>query len=105
MTKVLLSLVASALITFTQIHAVHAANFSGRIFVVQNTSQPGVLRFFANTPTVISLFASGDFKDVLLQAFFHKANVDVSYTPITCLDGITPPCGTVTSVSVNTTTF
>ena len=85
-----------------------SANYNGKIWLVQNTGTPGTVRFHTAGPPAsrISLFASGDFKDILLQAFFRKANVSVGYTPLSpCPGGVTGACGTVTFVSVNTTGF
>ena len=77
-----------------------AANFVGKISLVQNTGTDGTLRFFVRE-SGLSLFASGDFKDVLLQVFFNKSFVSIAYTPITCPGGITGTCGTVNFVSVD----
>jgi hypothetical protein len=78
----------------------YAVNFHGKIQLVQVTSAG--LRFMTVAPSV-SLFASGDAKEVLLQAFYKKAAVDIGYTVIPCTGGITGTCGTVNFVSVNTT--
>jgi hypothetical protein len=100
----LLALVAAAWMTFAGMPSAEAANFFGRITLVQNTGTPGTLRFFISS-SGLSLFASGDFKDVLLQGFYAKANISVGYNVITCPGGITGTCGTVTFVSVHETGF
>jgi hypothetical protein len=75
----------------------HAVNFSGKIQLVQVTSG---LRFLA-AGSPLNLFATGDAKEVLLQAFYAKAHVDIGYTVVPCTGGITGTCGTVNFVSVN----
>jgi hypothetical protein len=105
MKNALLSLVAAACVTFASVPAANAANFFGRITLVQVTGTEGTLRFFISGGAGLSLFASGDFKDVLLHAFYQKANASISYNVITCPGGITGTCGAVTFVSVHETGF
>jgi hypothetical protein len=75
-----------------------ARNFAGKISLVQTTSAG--TRFFVR-PQSLSLFATGDYRDVLLEAFFHKSSVSVGYTAITCPGSITGTCGNVTFASVD----
>ncbi len=75
-----------------------AVNFSGKITLVQVTSLG--TRFFVQ-PKGLSLFATGEYRDVLRDAFYRKANVDVGYTTIACPGGITGTCGNVNFVSVD----
>lgn len=105
MKRMLISLAVAVSTVAAGVGIASAANFSGRLFLVQTTGTEGTLRFFVNTPTPLSLFASGDAKLILLQALALKANVDVGYTPIVCPGGISPPCGVVVSVSLNATAF
>ena len=74
-----------------------ATNFHGTIRLVQVTSAG--LRFLTAT-TPVSLYATGDAKEVLLQTFFKKGTVDIGYTVIPCTGGITGTCGNVNFVSV-----
>ena len=75
-----------------------ADNFVGKITLVQVTSLG--TRFFVQ-PKGLSLFATGEYRDVLLESFYHKANVSVGYTKIPCPGGITGTCGNVNFVSVD----
>ena len=103
MRNMLMALVAAASLMVASPSA-EAANFFGKITLVQVTGTEGTLRFFVSGST-LSLFASGDFKDVLLHAFYHKATASIAYTVITCPGGITGTCGTVTFVSVDQSGF
>jgi hypothetical protein len=75
-----------------------ADNFSGKITLVQVNSNG--TRFFISGKN-LSLFAPAEPREVLLQAFFKKAPVDVGYTVIACPGGITGTCGNVNFVNVN----
>jgi hypothetical protein len=74
-----------------------AENFSGQIRLVQKFSTTN-LRF--QTTSAVSLYATGDLRDLLLQGFFRKATMDIGYTVIACPGGITGTCGNVNFVSV-----
>ena len=76
----------------------HAVNFSGKIRLVQVNSNG--LRFLAAGST-LSLFATGDTKEVLLHAFYGQATVDLGYTVIPCTGGIIGTCGTVNVLTVD----
>ena len=78
----------------------HAVNFSGKIRLVQVNSNG--LRFLA-AGSSLSLYATGDTKEVLLHAFYDKVTVDLSYTVVACTGGILGTCGTVNSLTVNDT--
>ena len=104
MRNALISWVVTACVVMASVRSADAANFSGKITLVQVTGSPGTLRFFVSG-SGLSLFATGDFKEVLLQAFMHKASVDVGYTPIPCTGGITGTCGNVVFVSVDQSGF
>ena len=105
MRKVLISWVVAACAVLGSIQSADADNFNGRITLVQVTGNPGALRFFVSGGSGLSLFATGDYKEVLLQAFMHKAFVSLAYTPITCPGGITGICGNVVFVTVDSTNF
>ncbi|HEY6229942.1 MAG TPA: hypothetical protein VIW64_01650 [Pyrinomonadaceae bacterium] len=75
-----------------------AVNFFGKITLVQVTSLG--TRFFVQ-PNGLSLFATGEYRDVLLQAFYKKASVSVAYNTVACPGGITGTCGNVTFVTVD----
>jgi hypothetical protein len=87
-------------VLFLMVQPAAAVNYHGKIKLVQVTSAG--TRFLTETGPV-SLFATGDFKEVLIQAFFKKAALDIGYTVIPCTGGITGTCGNVNFVSVNTT--
>ena len=75
----------------------HAVNFSGKITLVQVNSNG--TRFFISSAG-LSLFAPAEHREVLLQAFFRKAPVDIGYTVTPCPGGITGTCGNVNFVNV-----
>ena len=83
----------------------HAANYSGQLRLVQIAGgASGTTRFMTvATPAVptVSLYASGPYEVVMLQAFFRKANMSLSYNPTPCLGGITGICGRVVYISVD----
>ena len=71
----------------------------GNIDLVEKTSGRSV-RFFARG-SGLSLFATGDFKTILLEGYYAKAKMSVGYRTISCPGGITGPCGKVDFVSVD----
>jgi hypothetical protein len=80
--------------------AQQAQNYVGKLDLVQITSLG--TRFFVKA-TGLSLFASGDHKDGLTQAFFRKASVSVGFSPVPCPGGLQGTCGNVVSVTVDST--
>src|SRR5436305_4021718 len=84
-----IGVVLSLLLT---VRPAHATNFHGTIRLVQVTSAG--LRFLTAT-TSVSLYATGDAKEVLVKAFFRKGTVDIGYAVIPCPAGITGTCGNV----------
>lgn len=82
-----------------------AATYNGTIRIAANTGTAGTLRFLVTPPGTLSLFASGDIKDVILQGFYHKANMMIGYAPSACPPGITGTCGTANFISVNAINF
>lgn len=79
-----------------------AENYFGKIDLVQVTSNG--TRFFIRTQG-LSLYATGGYRDVLLQVFFKKSSVSLAFSPITCPAGITGRCGKVDFVSVDVSNF
>jgi len=77
----------------------HAVNFSGKIRLVQVNSAG--LRFMAASGQSLSFYATGDTKEVLLQAFYAKATVAIGYTVTPCQGGILGTCGTVDVLTVD----
>ncbi len=74
-------------------------NWFGKFDLVEKTSgRPA--RFFARGDG-LSLFASGDFKLILLAGYYAKAKMSVGYVSIACPGGIAGPCGRVNFVSVD----
>lgn len=104
MRNALISWVVAACMVVAGVRSADANNFAGKITLVQVTGSPGSLRFFVSG-SGLSLFATGDYKEVLLHAFMHKATVSLSYTPITCPGGITGTCGNVFLVTVDQSAF
>jgi hypothetical protein len=75
-----------------------AANYVGKISLVEYTANG--TRFYIRS-SHLSLYATGDQKDILLEAFFHKSNVSVGYASIACPGGISGSCGKVTFISID----
>jgi len=105
MRKLVSSLAAVGFAICVAAEPASAESFNGRIRLVQTTGTEGTLRFFITTPSPLSLFATGVAKEMLLQAVAVKAFVSIGYTPIACPGGITPPCGLVTFVTLDTVNF
>jgi hypothetical protein len=80
-----------------------AVNFNGKITLVQSSTAAGT-RFYVQ-PRNLSLYATGDLQAILLQAFFRKAAVDVTYTIMPCKGGINGTCANVTMVTVDAANF
>ena len=78
-----------------------AANFNGKLDVVDYNSASNSARYYSYTAG-LSIFApTGVAGDLLREAYFEKATVNVSYTPIACPGGITGACGNLLFVSVS----
>jgi hypothetical protein len=71
----------------------------GKVDLVEKTSGRAV-RFFARHDG-LSLFATGDFKTILLEGYYAKAKMSVGYRTINCPGGISGSCGRVDFVSVD----
>ncbi len=71
----------------------------GKFDLVEKTKGRSV-RFFARADG-LSLFARGDFKEILLHGYFVKARMSIGYRAISCPGGITGPCGFVNFVSID----
>jgi len=81
---------------------VYGENYVGKIDLVQATSQG--TRFFIRSQSP-SLYATGDYLNILLQGYFKKSNFSIGYTPMACTGGIQGKCGKVNFVSVDVTNF
>jgi hypothetical protein len=80
--------------------------YTGKLWLVQTTGTDGTLRFMTLTTPRVSLFASGSTRDVMLEILMHKATASIIYTPTaTCAGGITPPCGDVNTITLETSGF
>ncbi len=53
----------------------------------------------------LRLYATGEYRDVLVHAFFKKANLGIGYTPKACPAGVPGACGTVYVVAVSASSF
>ncbi|MBI3675624.1 MAG: hypothetical protein HY243_03310 [Proteobacteria bacterium] len=78
-----------------------AGIYTGKIALIQTVSS-GTIRFWIPGSS-LSLLASGDARDIMLQAFYRKATVSANYTPTAC--AYTGTCGTVNLVTVDASTF
>lgn len=85
--------------------AAQADTYSGTLRIVTNTGVADTLRFRVEPPGTLSLFTSGDSKDIILQGYYRKAFMSINYTPNACPPGISGTCGTVTSVTVTSVNF
>ena len=79
-----------------------AENYVGKIYLAAVTDQG--TRFFVQAQT-LSLYATGEYRDILLQGFFKKSTISIGYTPMKCPGSIQGRCGNVNFVSINTTNF
>jgi hypothetical protein len=75
-----------------------AVNYVGKFTLVQVTSAG--TRFYVQA-SHLSLYATGEYRDVLLEAVAHNKAASVGYTTIACPGGITGTCGNVNFVSLN----
>jgi hypothetical protein len=83
----------------------NAGSYFGTIWLVQNSATAGTLRFVTiSGSNGISLFASGDFKEVLLQGFYKKAKMSIGYKALSPCP-VNGTCGTVYFVTVDTTGY
>ncbi len=58
------------------------------------------MRFFVRSQG-LSLFATGEFKELLLQGFYKQVKMSIGYRKIACHNGITGSCARVNFVSVD----
>jgi ABC-type long-subunit fatty acid transport system fused permease/ATPase subunit len=79
-----------------------ADNYAGKIDLVQVTAQG--TRFLVRSQK-LSLYATGEYRDILLQGFYKKSNFSIGYAPMTCPAGITGKCGKVNFVTVDVSNF
>ena len=61
-------------------------------------------RFLIREPS-LNLYATGHYRDVLLQGYFRKASFSIGYLLFPCPGGLNGKCGTVYSVSVDQANF
>ncbi len=100
--RVLIVLSFLGLINFGAVPLAIGDSYSGKITLVQVTG--GATRFYVSQQT-LSLYATGDYKDVLLRGFFQKASMEIGYTVISCPAAIQGKCGQVNFISVETNHF
>ncbi len=79
-----------------------ADNFAGKIDLVQVT--PTSTRFLVRSQN-LNLYASGTYKDMLLEGFYRRSSFSISYQPAKCPSGIKGTCGSVTALTVDTSNF
>lgn len=86
--------------------AAQATNYFGKIWLVQPTSAPGLLRFLTvQGPNGVSLYASSDYRDIMLQAFFRKSTMSIGYTSKACPPPVPGTCNIVNFISIDSTYF
>lgn len=60
---------------------------------------------FAIREPGLNLYATGHYRDLLLQGYFRKATFSIGYQLFPCPGGMIGKCGTVYSVAVEQTNF
>ena len=79
-----------------------ADTFNGKIDLIEAKSDG--TRFFVRDPG-LHLYATAHYREVLIQAYFHKAVANIGYQTFPCPGGMSGKCGTVYSVSVEQANF
>ena len=97
--RIAICVIAATTILLQSPNTAIAKDFFGKFDLVDKTSG-GSVRFFARDAG-LSLYAKGDFREVLLGGYYVKARMSVGYVAIACPIGITGPCGRVNFVSVD----
>lgn len=69
-----------------------ADNFAGKIDLVQVT--PNNTRFLVRSQN-LNLYASGAYRDMLIQGFYRRSSFSISYQPVKCPNGIKEPAATL----------
>jgi hypothetical protein len=82
--------------------AVRADTFTGKIDLIEAKSDG--TRFFVREAG-LNLYASGHYRDLLLQGYFRKAAFSIGYQLFPCPGGLIGKCGTVYSVAVEQANF
>jgi hypothetical protein len=77
-----------------------AQNYHGQIDLVSTWEQS--MRFFVRAQR-LNLFATGESRGLMLEAFFKKAYLSVAYTTMTCPPGVEGRCGKVNFVTADIT--
>jgi hypothetical protein len=104
--RVLIILALLGVMNLAVVPVAFGADYSGKIDTVEVVGEgtTGTTRFFVSQKK-LSLYAKGDFKDLLLRGFFQKASMDMGYTVITCPPGILGTCGQIFFVSSDSQRF
>ncbi len=103
-TKYLVSAFAFISLSLFSVQA-NAANYNGRIDLVQSTGANSTsVRYFISSQS-LSLYATGAIESIIRDAFFREANVSIVYQPTICPNGILGTCGNVSSVTVHAINF
>lgn len=82
--------------------ALHAETITTKVDWIEAKSDG--TRFLIREPG-LNLYASGHYRDVLLQGYFRKATFSIGYQLFPCPGGMNGKCGTVYSVAVEQTNF
>ena len=95
---------AFAAILFDPASAGGNSSFAGQLVLANSSSaldaaMPGAIAFAPKpTTTLPYFFATGGNKEILLQAVFTQAIVQIEFTNMPCPTGFNGPCNKVTSV-------
>ena len=96
-TRLLLSICLSC-IAF----ALQADTITAKVDLIEAKSDG--TRFAIHEPG-LNLYATGHYRDLLVQGYFRKATFSIGYQLFPCPGGMNGKCGTVYSVAVERTNF
>lgn len=97
--------IARGLLGLTLLGALPSAladTYNGKVDLVE--AKADGVRFFVRDPG-LNLYATGQYREVLLHAYFRKASTSIGYQTFPCPGGLAGKCGTVYSVSVEQANF
>ena len=81
-----------------------ATNFGGKFDIAQTSNSSTTSTRYYSAATALSIYAPvGPNADLLREAYFRKAFVNISYTPIACPPGTNGTCGQLTFITLDTT--
>lgn len=82
--------------------SLHAETITTKVDLIEAKSDG--TRFAIHEPG-LNLYATGHYRDLLVQGYFRKATFSIGYQLFPCPGGMNGKCGTVYSVAVERTNF